>query len=90
VISRQPRDGRRQEESSCRPFSCCKEQGSRRESNGGWPAQHFFADTYRNGYYGLSKSAEEAERWDRLQSVAWSKLKNKRKRFRLDELRELR
>ncbi|MGA3345153.1 MAG: tetratricopeptide repeat protein [Terracidiphilus sp.] len=55
---------------------------------GDWSARRLLADLYRNGYYGVPKDIEEAKRWEHLQSVAWLKLRNKRKRIRLDELRE--
>jgi len=55
---------------------------------GSWPARRLLADLYRNGYYGVPKSIEEAKRWEHLQSVAWSKLRSKKKRIRLDELLE--
>ena len=55
---------------------------------GDWSARHLLADLYRNGYYGVPKSIEEAKRWEFLQSVAELKRRKKRKRISLDELRE--
>jgi TPR repeat protein len=55
---------------------------------GNWNARHLLADLYRNGYYGIPESIEEAKRWEYLQSVAELKRRKKRKRTRLDELRE--
>ena len=55
---------------------------------GEWCARHLLADLYRNGYYGVPKSIEEAKRWEYLQSIAWSKLRSKRTRISLDEFRE--
>lgn len=55
--------------------------------HGDWSARRLLADLYRNGYYGVPKSIEEAKRWEHLQYVADSKLRKKRKRFDLDELR---
>jgi hypothetical protein len=55
---------------------------------GDWAARHLLADLYRNGYYGVPKSIEEAKRWEHLRSVAKLKLRNRKKRIRLDELRE--
>jgi hypothetical protein len=55
---------------------------------GDWSARHLLADLYRNGYYGVPKSIEEAKRWEFLQSVAKLKRRKKKKRIRLDELRE--
>jgi TPR repeat protein len=55
---------------------------------GSWLARHLLADLYRNGYCAVPKNIEEAKRWEYLRSVAKSKLRDKRKRIRLDELRE--
>jgi hypothetical protein len=55
---------------------------------GDWSARHLLADLYRNGYYGVTKNVEEAKRWEHLQSVADLKIRNKKKRICLDELRE--
>jgi TPR repeat protein len=55
---------------------------------GEWCARHLLADLYRNGYYGVPKSMEEAKRWEHLQFVADLKRRRKRTRISLDELRE--
>ena len=55
--------------------------------HGDWSARRLLADLYRHGYYGVPMSIEEAKRWEHLQSVADLKLKKKRTRIDLDELR---
>lgn len=57
---------------------------------GDWSARRLLADLYRNGYYGIPRSKEEAKRWEHLQYVAELKMRSKKKRIRLDELRESR
>lgn len=55
--------------------------------HGDWSARRLLADLYRNGYYGVPKNIEESKRWEHLQSVAELKLRRKRGRIDLDELR---
>jgi len=55
---------------------------------GDWCARHLLADLYRNGYYGVPKSTEEARRWDHLQLVAELKRQRKRRRISLGDLRD--
>jgi uncharacterized protein len=55
---------------------------------GNWNARHLLADLYRNGYYGVPKSIEQAKRWEFLESVAEIKRRRRPRRIRLNELRE--
>jgi TPR repeat protein len=61
---------------------------TRSAMQGDWSARRLLADLYRNGYYGVAKSIEQAERWAFLQKVTEIKMRRRRgsKRVRLDEL----